>query len=278
MAFLLWIGCKEKVEETKLYAEDEKYVAWVGRDIAEVDFHFRDLKGAEVDLAKYRGKVLMLDFWATWGPPCMELLPSKLAAHKKYQHLGFDIVGISADFDRSNLEAVVKQRNIPWPQYYNSAGTTNAAITKFGIKHFPTTWLVDKKGVVRYISAGRDMETKIETLLAEGAGEGSGKEASWTDKLFSKLGGGKKEDDPISAMQMLAEDPAQYMDLKNITITATRRIATLKTGASTHQLVIGKQFTVATEAGEVTVQCKEINRDGLVLTVPGQDNPISLAL
>ena len=278
MAVLLWAGCNEKVDESKLYEEDEKYVPWVGRDIAEVDFHFRDLNGVEVDLAKYRGKVLMLDFWATWGPPCLELLPSKLAAYKKYQHLGFDVVGISADFDRSDLEAVVEQRNIPWPQYYNSAGTTNAAITKFGIKHFPTTWLVDKKGIIRYISAARDMETKIEALLGEGAvGDASGAEASWTDKIFSSFRSDGKPD-PINAMRKLTEDPAQYMDLKNITITATRRIATLKTGTSTHQLVIGKQFAVPTESGDVTVQCKEINRDGLVLEVPGQDDPISLSL
>lgn len=261
-----------------LYPDDEKYLPWVGRNISEVDFHFRDLNGFEVDLAKYRGKVLMLDFWATWGPPCMEMLPSKLAAYKKYQHLGFHIVGISADFNRSDLEAVVKQRNIPWPQYYNSAGTTNAAITKFGITHFPSLWLVDKKGTVRYVSAGRDMEAKIESLLSEGAvAESSGKDASWTDKIFSSFGGGSK-DDPINAMKMLMDDPEQYMDVKNITITATRRIATLKTGVSTHQLVIGKQISVPTESGDVTVQCKEINRDGLVLEVPGQSNPISLPL
>jgi len=272
-------GCtKEKVEESLLYPDDRNYLPWVGRNVAEIDFHFIDLEGREVDLAKYRGKVLMLDFWATWGPPCMEMLPAKLAAYKKYHHLGFEIVGITGDLDKDDLLKVIKQHGITWPQYFHPDGPENAAKQKFGITHFPSLWLVDKKGVIRYISAGRDMEGKIESLLSEGAppAQSPGKSGGWTDKLMSALGSKPKED-PIAAMKELMEAPDQYMDVKNITITATRRIATLKTSTATHQLVIGKEIKVPTESGEVLVTCKEINRDGLVLQVTGQDRPIKLA-
>ena len=276
---LLLCGCNEEdVEEALLYPDDKNYSSWVGKNVAEIDFHFRDLKGKEVDLAKYRGQVLMLDFWATWGPPCMEILPAKLAAYEKYQHLGFDIVGITGDLDKGDLEKVIAQHDIKWPQYFHPDGPENAAKQKFGITHFPSMWLLDKKGVIRYISAGRDMEGKIESLISEGAppAQTTGKSGSWTDKIASVFSGTPKED-PITAMKQLMDSPDQYMDVKNITITTTRRIATLKTTASTHQLVIGKEIKVPTEAGEVLVMCKEINSDGLVLQVPGQDSPIKLA-
>lgn len=278
-AAVLLCGCKEDtLEESLLYPDDKNYQSWIGKNVAEIDFHFLDLSGKEIDLAKFRGQVVMLDFWATWGPPCMEVVPTKLAAYKKYQHLGFEIIGITGDLDKADLEAVVSQRNITWPQYFNSGGMTNAAITKFGITHLPSMWLVDKKGTVRYISAGRDMEGKIELLLGEGAppAQTAGKSESWKNKIMSAFSSAP-EKDPIAAMKQLMEDPDQYMDIKNITITTTRRLATLKTTASTHQLVIGKEISVPTESGVVMVMCKEINRDGLVLQVPGQDSPIKLA-
>lgn len=274
MAVLL-CGCREdEVAEALLYPDDKNYDAWVGRNISEIDFHFIDLNGKEVDLAKYRGKIVMLDFWATWGPPCMEILPAKLAAYKKYRHLGFEIIGISADLDREDLVAVVKQRNITWPQYFDSSGKDNGAIKKFGITHFPSMWLVDKKGVIRYVSAGRDMGGKIESLISEGAP--AAQSGNWKDKIVSAFSSAPKND-PIAAMNQLMQDPEQYMDIKNITITATRRIATLKTTASTHQVVIGKEILIPTESGKVMVMCKEINSDGLILQVTGPESPINLA-
>ena len=271
-------SCKEEVKEDLLYKEDAVYFDWVGKSIDEVYFKFTSLKGEHIELSRYRGRVVLLDFWATWGPPCIEAIPEKMAAYKKYQHMGFEIIGVSADFDQADLEKVISRENIPWPQYFNPRGKDNAAVKTFGITHFPSMWLIDRKGVVRYISAGHSLSTKVETLLREGGAPASksGKTPSWKERIMSSFGSEEKED-PVAAQDEIMREPEQYLEVKNVMITASRRIATLKTQNTTHQLVIGKQIDVQTKSGKVLLTCKEINRDGLVMMVPGNDTPIRVA-
>jgi len=274
----LLCGCKEEIDEELLYVEDANYLEWVGKNVDEADFKFTSLTGQHIDLAKYRGRVVLLDFWATWGPPCIEAIPEKLSVHQKYQHMGFEIIGVSADFDRDDLGKVIDREKITWPQYFNPQGKDNAAVKKFGITHFPSMWLVDRKGTVRFISAGKNLSAKIEVLLREGGAPAvaPGKTPSWKERIMSSFGSETKED-PIAARDELMNEPEQYLDVKNIMITSSRRIATLKTPNTTHQLVIGKQIDVQTESGKVLLTCKEINRDGLVMMVPGNDTPIRVA-
>jgi hypothetical protein len=79
------------------------------------------------------------------------------------------VVGINFDRDREAVERVVKSKALPWPQYFE--GPNNSLGRQFGISHYPSVWLVDRAGNVRYISALTDTETKVKTLLAESAGD-----------------------------------------------------------------------------------------------------------
>ena len=160
-------GCQRSEKEELLFKSDERYLPMVGKPTPPLKF--KALDGREVDLEKLRGKVVLLDFWATWCPPCLEEIPNVRAAYERFHKEGLEIVGISFDADRQRLEDVVKRENLPWPQYFDGAGKEAAPGKTFGIRHWPTMWLLDRNGVVRYISAGAGLEGKIAALLKTSA-------------------------------------------------------------------------------------------------------------
>ena len=164
---LTWFGCNKSEKEVLRSPSDERYLSMVGKPAPPLKFTALD--GREVDLEKLRGKVVLLDFWATWCPPCMAEVPHVRAAYERFNKEGFEIVGVSFDAERARLEDVVKRENLAWPQYFDGAGRDAAPGKTFGIRHWPSMWLLDRNGVVRYISAGAELEEKIATLLKQNA-------------------------------------------------------------------------------------------------------------
>jgi thiol-disulfide isomerase/thioredoxin len=111
-----------------------------------------------------RGKVVLLDFWATRCPPCVEELPNVLATYKKFHDKGFEIIGISSDENAEILLRFVKARGITWPQYLDSY----TQISQYWkINGLPSMWLINKKGLVANKNARPDLEGKVAKLLAE---------------------------------------------------------------------------------------------------------------
>ena len=135
----------------------------VGKPLA---MQFKALDGRDVDLAKLRGKVVLIDFWATWCGPCVKEIPHVKEAHEKLNGKGFEIIGISLDQERPDLEKMVAEQKMAWPQYFEG-GDKNKFADEFQIASIPTMWLVDKKGNLRDLNARENLSTKVEKLLTE---------------------------------------------------------------------------------------------------------------
>lgn len=132
-----------------------------------LDLKFTAVDGREVDLAKLQGKVVLIDFWATWCGPCVAELPNVLKAYKELHPKGFEIVGISLDSDKAKLESFVKEQGMDWPQFFDGQGWKNEISSKYGINSIPAMWLVNKKGMVVSTNARGGLEEKVQKLLAE---------------------------------------------------------------------------------------------------------------
>lgn len=113
------------------------------------DFAEKDLNGQPLSVSQFKGKVVLLDFWATWCGPCRAELPSVIETYKKYHPQGFEIIGISLDSDREQLAAFVKQQEgMTWPQYIDGEGDTNKLTTKYGVEAIPLTLLIGPDGKI----------------------------------------------------------------------------------------------------------------------------------
>jgi peroxiredoxin len=133
-----------------------------------VDFNVQSTDGKTLSPAAYKGKVLLIDFWATWCGPCVAEMPNVKNVYARFHPNGFEIVGISLDQSRDRLDQFVKSNEIGWPQYFDGKWWNNDVAVRYGIKSIPTTILVDKAGKIRYKSLrGKQLEDAVQQLLAE---------------------------------------------------------------------------------------------------------------
>ena len=112
------------------------------------DFDEKDLAGKPLSIARFKGKVVLVDFWATWCGPCIGELPNVLKAYEKYHGKGFEIVGISLDSDRAKLDKFIADRKMTWPQYFDGQGWQTKLAGTYGVNSIPATYLLDGEGKI----------------------------------------------------------------------------------------------------------------------------------
>jgi len=128
------------------------------------------LNGEPVDWESYRGKVVLVDYWATWCGPCIAELPNVLAAYEAYHDKGFDVLGISLDDNKQDVEEFLAAREIPWRTLYSddpeANGWQHPMASKYAINGIPRAILVDDQGVVGEMNGrGPRLSERLKELL-----------------------------------------------------------------------------------------------------------------
>src|SRR5258706_15795695 len=135
--FGLLLGAHSFLAGCKTQPQGAKYL---GQPLA---IQFEAIDGRQVDLAKMRGKVVLVDFWATWCPPCVKEVPEVKAAYDKLHARGFEVVGISRDEKMEDLRDFVAKNKIEWTQYLDRIEGRFA--TQFDVEEIPAMWLLAKQ-------------------------------------------------------------------------------------------------------------------------------------
>jgi thiol-disulfide isomerase/thioredoxin len=132
-----------------------------------LELSFVAFDGRKINLADLKGKVVLIDFWATWCGPCVAEMPNVKSVYNKYHADGFEILGISLDESKDDLTRFLKKNEITWPQYFDGKQWNNDISFRFGIDAVPTEWLIDKKGILRAVEARGNLEGTVSALLKE---------------------------------------------------------------------------------------------------------------
>lgn len=132
---------------------------------------FTTLDNTEFQLEKLRGKVVLIDFWASWCKPCINELPHLRTMLEKYNKVGFEIVGICLDSESAlqRVKEIIQENKIAWPQRFEGKGFNNDSYRLlFGLNSLPTVWLLNKSGkIVSTDARGAKLELLIQKYLNE---------------------------------------------------------------------------------------------------------------
>ena len=158
------LGDTELAKEHRLKAEPLR--ALIGKPVP--DFSATDLDGNPISLEDYRGKIVLLDFRATWSSVCLEDTPNVKKVYDTYKDKGFDIIGISLDNDEKMLREHLKKHEIPWRQVYSGKRWDSPIPQQYGIRNVPSGWLVDRDGTLISQQASGGM---LEHLVSEAVTE-----------------------------------------------------------------------------------------------------------
>ena len=140
-----------------------------------------DLKGTGlqnevIDAAQYRGKTVLVVFWANWATPFKTELPELKKIAAKYRDRGLEVIGVNLDNERAEVDAFLKENALSWPQIFEGGGLEGRLAVEYGITSVPTMFLADKQGKVvnRNIRTAADVDRQLEKLLGAAQKEAAG--------------------------------------------------------------------------------------------------------
>jgi len=142
---------------------DLKRIDKVGRPAP--TFAAEDILGRPIRLDAYRGKYVLVDFWATWCAPCLGELPRLQEAHRTYHDAGFEIISVSLDETKAAVSDFAKVRKLPWPQIHNASSKADL-VEAFAVGSIPATYLIDPDGtIIRLDLRGKAIDQALSRLM-----------------------------------------------------------------------------------------------------------------
>ena len=130
------------------------------------DFTQTDTSGKPVSLSSFRGKFVLIDFWASWCGPCRKENPNVVSLYEKYHAEGFEIFGVSLDKTRAAWIKAIADDRLPWMQVSDLGYWKSAPAVLYGVTSIPFTLLIDRDGkIIAKKLRGEDLEQKLAELM-----------------------------------------------------------------------------------------------------------------
>ena len=178
VALLAFLAVALLVLALRDVAVPERTVTAEGADAAALtakpapDFTLEALDGGKVSLSQYRGQVVLVNFWATWCPPCVREMPSLVRVYEQYKDQGFVVLGINTTYqdDRAKVAQFVQDNGVRFPVLLEPDPVVTAG---YGSRLMPTSYLIDRNGKIVYTRVGQvdeqNLSERVAALLAEPA-------------------------------------------------------------------------------------------------------------
>ena len=136
------------------------------------DFSATDIDGKPISLQQYRGKVVLLDFWAVWNGFCLGEMLRVKKIYDTYKDQGFDIIGVSLDTDGAKLRNYLQENDLPWRQIYSGQERQSPLAQQYDVRSIPARWLIDRDGkliaheATHKLISPKGRESDLEQLVA----------------------------------------------------------------------------------------------------------------
>lgn len=160
----IFLSCDKKDTSGDKTEEIKKTREGISEGEIAPGFTLKDLHGVEVSLKEFRGKVVLLNFWATWCPPCRKEIPSMVELYKRYKDKGLEIIGVNLDkLGKSEVEKFSLEHKINFPVLLNPSGDVASL---YGVVVLPTSIILDRDGRIKGNRISGAVDWAAETNLS----------------------------------------------------------------------------------------------------------------
>ena len=139
---------KMLADDPRLAEMREAAIANIGLGKPVPDFTVKLMDGSDYTLSEQKNKAILIDFWASWCPPCIKELPHVKEVYAEFKEKGFEIIGISLDDTAVIAEKFAEENEMPWPLTCSGDAWADSTVKLFKVNSIPSTWLIDEKGVL----------------------------------------------------------------------------------------------------------------------------------